>query len=140
MGFIKVLGKGNKERIIPLGDIAKTAIRKYIELGRPKLQKERNNILFLSSRGTKITREGFWKVLKKIAKEAGITKPLSPHKLRHSFATHLLQNGVDLRHVQELLGHADISTTEIYTHINKERLKIVYKNTHPRAMKEGNEE
>lgn len=133
MGFIKVRGKGNKERIIPLGDYAKDMLRRYIEHGRSKLEVNPSNVLFLNSRGEKITRVGFWKVLKKLAQDAGVTSELSPHKLRHSFATHLLQNGVDLRFVQEMLGHENVSTTQIYTHVDKSRLKDVYEKSHPRS-------
>ncbi|HEM0746137.1 TPA: site-specific tyrosine recombinase XerD [Listeria monocytogenes] len=135
MGFIQTIGKGDKERIIPLGKTATTVLEKYLEEARPKLRrpKYRNDFVFLNHHGQGLTRQGFWKILKGIAKESGIEKPITPHTLRHSFATHLLENGADLRSVQELLGHADISTTQIYTHVTKLRLKDVYKQFHPRA-------
>ncbi|TLS35664.1 site-specific tyrosine recombinase XerD [Pseudalkalibacillus caeni] len=134
MGFIRTLGKGNKERIVPLGKMAKKALTDYIEKGRPQLLKgKKSDSLFLNHHGEHLSRQGFWKILKKLALEANINKPLTPHTLRHSFATHLLENGADLRAVQELLGHADISTTQIYTHVTKTRLKDIYSTYHPRA-------
>lgn len=133
MGFIKVRGKGNKERIIPLGEVARDSIRRYIESGRTKLEVNPTNVLFLNSRGEKITRVGFWKVLKQLTKAAGIDKEISPHKIRHSFATHLLQNGANLRYVQEMLGHENVSTTQIYTHLDKTKLMDVYEKAHPRS-------
>ncbi|QVK20222.1 site-specific tyrosine recombinase XerD [Mycoplasmatota bacterium] len=137
MGFIHVKGKGNKERIVPIGEIAETVLRKYIIESRTVLNKKNvQGALFLNYQGNRISRQSFWKFLKKYAKEVGIEKDISPHKLRHSFATHLLENGVDLRVVQELLGHEDISTTQIYTHINKSHLQSVYEKAHPRAKKE----
>ncbi len=134
VGFAKCKGKGDKERIVPLGKFAKDAILRYMEKVRPRLLKARTDKhLFLSRLGKKISRQSFWKMIKKYARKARIKKEIMPHTLRHSFATHLLERGADLRVVQEMLGHADISTTQIYTHINKERLKSIHKQFHPRA-------
>lgn len=133
MGFVRCLGKGQKERIIPVGSKAKEAIQKYLEKARPKfLKKRESGALFLTRLGKPMSRQTFWMVIKHYVRDARIKKRVTPHTLRHSFATHLLQNGADLRIVQELLGHANISTTQIYTHINKERLKQIHQKFHPR--------
>ena len=136
MMFVRCVGKGDKERIVPIGEVATELLQLYLDTARPKLLKKSNDWLFLNRFGEVMTRQGFWKILKKQAKEAGIEKEISPHKLRHSFATHLIENGVDLRLVQEMLGHSDISTTQIYTHISKEHLKDVYDLYHPRSQKD----
>lgn len=139
MGFINVMGKGRKERIVPVGAEAAYSLKKYLDKGRPRLKKVPGDVLFVNSRGSDISRVGFYKVLKLLTIRAGITKDVSPHTLRHSFASHLLQNGVDLRVVQELLGHEDISTTQIYTHITKQQLKQVYDEFHPRSQPKGDD-
>jgi integrase/recombinase XerD len=136
IGFINVIGKGNKERIVPLGEESQHALKRYLESARPVLKKIPGDLLFVNKNGGKLSRVGFYKTLKNITIKAGITKDISPHSLRHSFASHLLEGGVDLRVVQELLGHEDISTTQIYTHINKKQLKSVYEKFHPRSQKE----
>lgn len=139
MGFIKVFGKGNKERIIPIGEQAMEAVNQYLTASRPIYNNIKSkNILFLNQCGTGLSRQAFNLILAKKAQDAGIKKPVTPHMLRHSFASHLLERGLDLRLIQELLGHEDISTTEIYTHINNTQLKEVYIKAHPRARKKGN--
>lgn len=136
LGFIQTIGKGDKERIIPIGEEALFWIKKYLEEVYPIYAKKSTDstILFLTQRGKQFTRQGIWKNLKKYVNLAGIDHEVSPHILRHSFATHLLENGADLRMVQELLGHSDISTTQIYTHVSKQRLQEIYRNSFPRAI------
>ncbi len=138
--YIVVIGKGNKERMVPLGDMAVISLRNYIEKGRPFLSKKGGNILFYNYQGNSISRQSLYKYIVKLAKDNGIEKEISPHTIRHSFATHLLEGGTDLRIVQELLGHEDISTTQIYTHIDRTRLKEMYENTHPLAIKNNKKE
>jgi integrase/recombinase XerD len=133
-GYLLARGKGSKERIVPLGDWAVAALEGWLEKGRPVLLKGRTaRYLFVGRPGRPLTRQGVWKLVKRYALKAGIEKPLSPHKLRHSFATHLLEGGADLRAVQAMLGHADISTTQIYTHVDRARARAVYDKAHPRA-------
>lgn len=135
--YLTVIGKGNKERIVPISDMAVIALRNYLVKAREELVKEKTPYLFLNLNGDVLSRVGFFKVLKKLAQDAGLNPDLiSPHTLRHSFATHLLENGMDLRTLQSLLGHEDISTTQIYTHISQKRIKEVYNKTHPRAMED----
>jgi integrase/recombinase XerD len=134
VGFLRCVGKGNKERIVPLGKRACVAISRYLGSLRQVLAKKKNSdFLFLNRCGGKISRQSIWKIIKKYARLARIKKEVRPHILRHSFATHLLERGADLRSVQEMLGHSDIATTQIYTHINKDRLKTIHKMYHPRA-------
>jgi integrase/recombinase XerD len=133
-GWIKVRGKGGKERLIPLGEQAVGCIQAYLTGARERLMRGgRTTLVFVNGRGAGITRQGFWKLLRGYARQAGIRKPMSPHTLRHSFATHLLERGADLRSVQQLLGHSDISTTQIYTHVLEARLRSAYQRYHPRA-------
>ncbi|GED79652.1 tyrosine recombinase XerD [Amylolactobacillus amylophilus] len=134
--LIKVLGKGNKERLIPVGNVALFWLQKYLSEVRERQLLDAGiatDIVFLNARGRKLTRQGVWKKLKTYVTSAGITKDVTPHTMRHTFATHLLENGADLRVVQELLGHSDISTTQIYTHVSQKRLLEVYQEAHPRA-------
>ena len=132
-GFINVIGKGNKERVVPLGRKAVAAIQRYLEVGRPKLVKQRSPAnLFLTNRGTPFASVTLWLRIKQRVRRAGIARNVTPHMLRHSFATHLLENGADLRVIQELLGHATISTTEVYTHVAGNRLRDVHRKFHPR--------
>ena len=134
VGFVRAVGKGSKERIIPLGKKAREALQRYLLKARPQLLKNQTtDVLFLSRLGKKISRQSLWAVIKFYARKANIKKTIKPHTLRHTFATHLLEHGADLRSVQEMLGHADISTTQIYTHVDKERLKSVHKQFHPRS-------
>jgi len=132
-GFLRTIGKGSKERIVPFGDSARDAIVVYMERGRGEFDKHADPHLFLSNRGRPMTRQSFWMKITKYARLAGITGHISPHSLRHSFATHLLENGADLRSVQMMLGHSDISTTQIYTHVSRARLQKMYEQFHPRA-------
>ncbi len=132
-GLVRVLGKGSKERLVPLGRSACAAIQRYLREARPEFDRRGRPELFLSQRGKELTRQWFWKKLREYAIEASISGVISPHVLRHSFATHLLANGADLRAVQMMLGHASLSTTEIYTHVARERLRQLYDESHPRA-------
>ncbi len=132
-GYLRTMGKGSKERLVPIGERALDAVKIYLDSGRSRLAKGKNTPhLFLTAMGGPMSRQGFWKIIKKYAAAAGIRKQISPHSIRHSFATHLLEGGADLRAVQTLLGHADISTTQIYTHITQNRLKELHEKYHPR--------
>ena len=134
VGYVQCQGKGGRDRVVPLGRDAQTAVRQYLATSRSHLQRGRSNpALFLSRLGWPLTRQGFWKLLRAYAVAAGIDRRVTPHTLRHSFATHLLERGADLRAVQMMLGHADISTTQIYTHVSRAHLKTVYNRYHPRA-------
>lgn len=135
MKYIIAFGKGSKERIVPLGSVAAEFLQQYLEKVRPKLTHagRNTNIVFLAFGGHELTRQRFWQIIRACGRKANINKALTPHILRHSFATHLLDNGADLRSVQELLGHSDISTTQIYTHLTNKRLRDIYAKAHPRA-------
>ncbi|XID75985.1 site-specific tyrosine recombinase XerD [Alkanindiges sp. WGS2144] len=132
-GFLRVKGKGNKERLVPLGEVAVEWLEKYLQDGRPALTRQQHNGVFLSTRGGLMTRQNFWYSIKRYALQANIQTELSPHTLRHAFATHLLNHGADLRAVQMLLGHSDLSTTQIYTHVARARLKALHLQHHPRG-------
>ena len=133
-GVLRVIGKGNKERLVPLGEHACHWIARWLSMGRaPLLGDKASNAMFVTQRGAAMTRQMFWTLIRRYAIVAGIRAPLSPHTLRHAFATHLLQHGADLRVVQMLLGHADIGTTQIYTHVARERLKALHAAHHPRG-------
>jgi len=133
-GFVRCFGKGHKERIVPIYEQAARLVKEYVEETRPKLARKKNEVaLFLNPRGDRLTRQGFWQKLKEYAKSAGLDSRISPHTLRHSFATHMLSGGADLRAVQELLGHANISTTQVYTHLTSEHVRRTYEKAHPRA-------
>lgn len=137
-GYVIVKGKGDKERMVPISDMSTIALRNYIIKSREQIIKDQKiNYLFVNQDGQHLSRQGFFKLLKKLANDAGVTTDCSPHTLRHSFATHLLENGMDLRTLQSLLGHEDISTTQIYTHISQKRIKEIYRNAHPRAKEES---
>ncbi len=133
-GYLRCIGKGQKERLVPIGSFAMESLRQYLSQARGRLVRDvREQSLFVNHHGRRLTRQGFWKIVKRYSQEAEIDRSITPHTLRHSFATHLLENGADLRSVQEMLGHADISTTQIYTHLTRARLKEVYTRSHPRA-------
>lgn len=134
-GILRVTGKGGKERLVPFGASAGRWIRKYLAAARPALDSRRSEALFLSSRGAAMTRQRFWQIVEAYGRKAGIRGRLTPHGLRHSFATHLLEHGADLRALQMMLGHSDISTTQIYTQVSKWRLRRVYDAHHPRARR-----
>ena len=134
VGYLRAFGKRSKQRVVPLGEVALDALKIYLAEGRPALcGPESGDDVFLNAQGRRLTRQGFWKIIKQRAREAGITDTITPHTMRHSFATHLLENGADLRSVQTMLGHADISTVQIYTHVTRERLKAIYEKHHPRS-------
>ncbi len=134
VGYLVAYGKGSKERLVPFGEVATEALTRYLTAFRSRLCKDTKvSYLFLNRSGKRLSRQGFWKLICRYARQAGITSPVTPHVLRHAFATHLLERGADLRSVQLLLGHASISTTQIYTHLNRERLKKIYQRHHPRA-------
>ncbi len=133
LGYLQCEGKGERARIIPVSSVAQSFVERYIQQARNGLGGRETEALFLNGRGGRLSRQGFWKMIKRRAKLAGIDKEITPHVLRHSFATHLLENGADLRAIQQMLGHADLATTQVYTHVNKSRLHDVYRKHHPRA-------
>jgi integrase/recombinase XerD len=133
-GYVRCFGKGHKERIIPIAPKAAEVLKEYLNEGRPRLvHGSEEKALFLNRRGERLTRQGLWQILKAYAKEAGLEAQVTPHTLRHSFATHMLSGGADLRSVQELLGHANISTTQVYTHLTTDHIRQAYEKSHPRA-------
>jgi len=132
-GVVRITGKGNKERLVPLGEVSIEYLQQYLQEVRPQLAKQPVDEVFLTKRGAGMSRQAFWYLIKRHAKRVGIEKPMSPHTLRHAFATHLLNHGADLRVVQMLLGHSDLSTTQIYTHVARERLKDIHQQHHPRG-------
>jgi integrase/recombinase XerD len=137
VGYLRVMGKGSKQRMVPMGDLARRLLQQYLDEIRPRLIKQRSSrFLFVTRRGGPMTRQAFWKTLRLRAKRAGIVQAIFPHMLRHSFATHLLEGGADLRSVQALLGHASIATTQIYTHVERERLKEIHSRYFPRRLTE----
>ncbi|WP_254388627.1 site-specific tyrosine recombinase XerD [Thermanaeromonas sp. C210] len=132
--YVRCVGKGARERVVPIGPVACFYLKAYLEHGRGRLLKGRKETaLFINQQGKRLSRQGCWKIIKAYARAAGLPRNITPHTLRHSFATHLLENGADLRSVQELLGHADISTTQIYTHLTQKKIREIYNHTHPRA-------
>lgn len=132
--YVRCLGKGSRERVVPIGSVACFYLKAYLEQGRIHLLKDKKEpSLFVNQQGKRLSRQGCWKIIKAYARAAGLPRNITPHTLRHSFATHLLENGADLRSVQELLGHADISTTQIYTHLTQKKIREIYNHTHPRA-------
>ncbi len=133
VGFLVAFGKGNKERVVPVGDQAEHWVQRYLRDVRPDLAAGRHLHVFVNKDGARLSRVGFWMIIKKYGLKAGLRAGISPHVLRHSFATHLLEHGADLRAVQTMLGHSDISTTQIYTHIHQQRLKSLYDRFHPRS-------
>ena len=132
-GLVRVRGKGDKERLVPIGDVASELVERYLHDVRPQWASAREQAIFVTPRGTRMTRQAFWKIVRRHALTAGIARAISPHKLRHSFATHLLEGGADLRAVQEMLGHSDIATTQVYTHVLTDRLQAVHRRYHPRG-------
>jgi len=133
VGYVNCIGKGRKERIVPVGRRALEALAAYLEKERPQLDRRGDPHLFLSHSGRRVGRETLWRIVKKYAARAGSSRHIGPHTLRHSFATHVLEGGADLRVVQEMLGHVDIGTTQIYTHVDQNRLKAIHRKYHPRA-------